>query len=200
VAANPQPLLIVLAGPNGAGKTTFFDEYLQPLGLPYVNADRLARALRTTPSPGGEDDIDRRAFDEAERLRAAFVEAHISFCTETVLSDQVGAKLRFLRDARAAGFVVVLIFIGLDSSVLSVARVTQRVRAGGHDIPDDKLHARFPRTLHNLRAAMSTVSHAVLFDNSSDDHPYRVVAVYEDGRLATQHPPLPVWTNGLPGL
>jgi predicted ABC-type ATPase len=76
-----------------------------------------------------------------------------------------------------------------------VARVTQRVQQGGHDVPDAKLHARFPRTLANLRAAIRTVDHAFLFDNSSYDHPFRIVAIYEQGRLVRQAPRLPRWLS-----
>lgn len=61
----PQLLLIVLAGPNGAGKSTFYEEYLAPGGLPFVNADLLARGL------GGVDDEARarQAADLAEQER-----------------------------------------------------------------------------------------------------------------------------------
>ena len=38
-------VLIVLAGPNGAGKSTFFDAFLAPTGIRFVNADLIARAL-----------------------------------------------------------------------------------------------------------------------------------------------------------
>lgn len=193
-------VLVVLAGPNGAGKTTFFEEYLLDLGLPFVNADRIARELRVRMPDAAADDIDRRAFREAERLRTAFIEARVSFCAETVFSDEVGAKLRWLRNARATGFTIVLVFVGLDNPMLSSARVMQRVQSGGHDIPDAKLHARFPRTLANLRAALAIVDDAFLVDNSSFDHPYRAVAVYHGGRLVSRHPPLPAWTTGIPGL
>jgi predicted ABC-type ATPase len=199
-ALQAQPVLIFLAGPNGAGKTTFFEAYLEPLGLPYVNADRIARFLRTADPSAPSDAIDRRAFAEAERLRAALVEARLSFSTETVFSDPARAKLTLLEEARRRGFAVFLVFIGLDSPVLSIARVKQRVEQGGHDVPDDRLRARFPRTLANLREAVGIVDQAVLFDNSFDDAPYRVVAVYQGGRLASRHPPLPPWTRGLPGL
>ncbi|OLC36080.1 MAG: hypothetical protein AUH81_08700 [Candidatus Rokubacteria bacterium 13_1_40CM_4_69_5] len=191
-----QPVLLFLAGPNGAGKTTFFEEYLDDLGLPYVNADRIARVLRNADPTASSDDIDRRAFIEAERLRRAFLEARLSFCTESVFSD----PLKFLKEARVRGFAVFLIFIGLDSPVLAAARVRQRVQHGGHDVPDEKLHARFPRTLANLRAAIPIVDEAFLFDNSSYDTPYRVVAVYQRGQIVSRHPPLSLWTRGLPGL
>lgn len=118
------------------------------------------------------------------------MEAGLSFCTETVFSDPVGAKLRLLEEARTRGFAVFLVFIGLDSPSLAVARVKQRAQHGGHDVSDEKLHARFPRTLANLRTAVPIVDEAFLFDNSSYDTPYRVVAVYVGGRLV----------QGLPGL
>jgi len=195
-----QPVLIFLAGPNGAGKTTFFEQYLDRLGLPYVNADRIARVLRSTDPTAASDDIDRRAFGEAERLRTSFVEAAVSFCTETVFSDPASAKLKFLKRARASGFAIFLIFVGLDDPDLAVARVKQRVHHGGHDVPDAKLRARFPRILANLRGAIPIVDEAFLFDNSSYDTPYRIVAVYRQGHLVSRHPPLPPWTQGVGAL
>jgi len=198
--SSAQPALIFLAGPNGAGKTTFFEEYLAGLGLPYVNADRLARQLERAEPALSREAIDRRAFAGAEQLRAALIEARLGFCTETVFSDPAGAKLGRLGQARAQGFAVFLIFIGLESAALSMARVKQRVAQGGHDVPAVKLRARFPRTLRNLRAAIPIVDEAFVFDNSSFDHPYRIIAVYERGQLVSRHPPLPAWTRGLPGL
>jgi predicted ABC-type ATPase len=194
------PVLIFLAGPNGSGKSTFFDAYLAHLGLAYVNADRIASALRAADATASQDQIDRRAFSAAEGLRASFVAARMSFCTETVFSDPIGAKLELLAEARTRGLAIVLIFIGLDSPELSVTRVMQRVAQGGHDIPDQKLYARYPRVLANLRAAIPVVDEAFLFDNSSFDEPYRLVARYAQGKLVSQHPPLPPWTHGLPGL
>jgi predicted ABC-type ATPase len=193
------PSLVFVAGPNGSGKSTFFAEYLAPLGLPYVNADEIARRVRDADPGASAADVDRRAFRDAERLRAALLEAGVSFATETVFSDPVGAKLRFLQHAHRRGFTTFLVFICLESAALSIARVHQRTRQGGHDIPDAKLRARFPRTLANLRGAIPIVDEAFLFDNSSFDTPYRIVAIYARGRLVSRHPPMPAWTRGLPG-
>ena len=194
------PVLIFLAGPNGAGKSTFFETYLAHFGLPFVNADRIARALSSAAPAAPAGDLDRQGFTEAEKLRAAFMEAGLSFCTETVFSDPAGAKVGFLAGARRRGFAIFLVFIGLESATLSVARVMQRVRHGGHDVPDDKLHARFPRTLANLQAAIPLADEAFVFDNSSADAPYRFVASYMRGALANRYPPIPGWAQGLPGL
>ncbi|MGH7402293.1 MAG: AAA family ATPase [Candidatus Rokuibacteriota bacterium] len=193
-------ILIFLAGPNGSGKSTFFDEYLADLGLPFVNADVMARRLRDARPGSPADELERRAFVEAEAIRGAFLEAGISFCIETVFSDPYSAKLDFLARARAAGYAVFLVFIGLDSPQLSIARVKHRVATGGHDVPDEKLISRFPRTLANLRGGVLLADEGFLFDNSSVREPYRLVLVYEEGQIVNRFPPLPSWTAGLPRL
>lgn len=194
------PVLIFLAGANGAGKSTFFAEYLGELGLPFVNADVFGGMLRAADPTAPPEAIDRRAFDRAEETRAALLEAGVSFCTETVFSDSRHAKLDFLERARASGYAVFLVFIGLESADLSIGRVMHRVAGGGHDVPDDKLRQRFPRTLANLSAAIPIADEAFLFDNSSARQPYRLVAAYARGQLVSAFPPLPSWMAGLPGV
>ena len=44
--ADGRLVLTVLAGSNGAGKSSFYERYLRPLGLPFVNADEIAKVLR----------------------------------------------------------------------------------------------------------------------------------------------------------
>jgi hypothetical protein len=67
--ARGEPVLVFLAGSNGAGKSTFFASYLQPLGLPFVNADEIALRLREGSLPTEAGDVDRFAFELAERSR-----------------------------------------------------------------------------------------------------------------------------------
>jgi predicted ABC-type ATPase len=200
ILAHEGPVLIFLAGSNGAGKSTFFKEYLKPLGLTFINADEIAVLLRQVVLPAEAEDIDRLAFQKAEELRRSLLVQRRSFCTETVFSDPQGAKVDFLRQARKAGYAVFLVFIGLASPELSIARVMQRVDEGGHDVADDKLLGRYPRTLANLQEAIPIVDEAFLFDNSSDRDPFRLVAVYAEGQVVRRAGPLPGWAMGLPGL
>ena len=37
--------LWMLVGGNGAGKSTFYQQALQPLGIPFINADVIAKEL-----------------------------------------------------------------------------------------------------------------------------------------------------------
>jgi predicted ABC-type ATPase len=112
---------------------------------------------------------------------------------ETVFSDPQGAKLEFLKECQSNGYTVSLVFIGLESAELSLGRVIQRVERGGHDVPDAKIEARFPRTFDNLREALTFVDEALLFDNSSSDQPFRFVAAFKGGKRQRRKGFAPAW-------
>jgi predicted ABC-type ATPase len=178
------PRLIFLAGPNGAGKSTFFEAFLKDAGLPFVNADRIGAALGVS---------DSEAAAAADAARAQLLAEGMSFITETVFSDPVGAKLQFLREAIAAGYRVTVYFIGLSSAQLSGARVAQRVRAGGHDVPPERLDRRFWQSLENLKEAVTFVPEVHVYDNSSAESPYRLVFSVRESRIELPGDPLPDW-------
>lgn len=189
LAQGGDPLLVMLAGPNGAGKSTFFKHYLRSEGLPFINADSIAAEL----GAGDPLAIATAATRLADRYRENLLEQKTSFVFETVFSDPVGDKVEFLRRAQNAGYRVALIFIGLDNATVSKARVIERVAKGGHDVPDDKLQSRFPRSLTNLARALQTVDLAMLFDNSKADQPFRHVATFESGELVAVTELKPGW-------
>jgi predicted ABC-type ATPase len=186
-------LLLVVAGPNGAGKSTFVETFLKPTGMLVVNPDEVAKGL----SPDAPEAIAYEAARVADTWRRDLVARGVSFCMETVFSDPHGANLDFLKECQFQGYVVTLIFIGLDSADLSRARVMERVEAGGHDVPDEKIAARFPRTFTNLRRALSFVNHALLFDNSSADEPYQFVAEFRGGKRRRRKGYLATWAASL---
>jgi predicted ABC-type ATPase len=191
-----EPLLVALAGPNGAGKSTFYVHFLSAEGIPFVNADWIARDL-------AHHELPSEAYEAAKRAdvyRRRLLERGVSFAFETVFSDPAGDKVQFLRQAQSQGYSIHLVFIGLENRALSAARVAERVERGGHDVPDEKLHERFPRTLKNLREAVAFVDLAVLLDNSLASEPFRFVAAFERGRVVKDSGLRPRWVAGLPGL
>jgi predicted ABC-type ATPase len=179
-----RPVLVALAGPNGAGKTTFHEAYLKPAGLRFVNADVIARELGMEAYA---------AAHVTAALRRELLNQRESFVFETVFSDPAGDKRSFLKAAAAAGYTVVLCFVGLATVALSDERVAMRVSQGGHDVPWDKLAARFPRTLANLKAAISELPHVLVYDNSDLTQPFRRIAVFADGSAVEVAEPLPEW-------
>jgi predicted ABC-type ATPase len=179
-----RPVIVALAGPNGAGKSTFFEAHLASAGLRFLNADDLAREIS----------LDAAAAAElANRLRVELVEQRESFVFETVLSDPVGDKVAFLAKAATQGYAVVMVFIGIDDPAISEQRVAMRVSRGGHDVPADKLSARFPRTMANLALAIEKLPHVLVFDNSDLADPFRKIAEFEHGKSVFLSDPLPSW-------
>ena len=183
-----RPVLVALGGPDGAGKTTFFHSHLKPAGLRFLNADEVARELEIG------------AYEAAKvitQLRQELVRLRESFVFETVFSDPVGDKLGFLKEAAQSGYTVLLCFIAIAGPETSEQRVAMRVSQGGHDVPSEKLVSRFPRTMANLKAAISQLPHVLIFDNDDFGIPFRRVAVFEKGRLEWAARQVPKWLSDL---
>jgi predicted ABC-type ATPase len=183
-----RPIVVAIAGPNGAGKTTFYRTHLQNSGLRFVNADVLTQGLNVDPY---------EAAKLAATLRDVLIQQRGSFVFETVFSDPAGDKLAFLKRAVAAGYGVVLCFIGLESTSASEARVAMRVSQGGHDVPRGKLVARFPRTLANLKTALREIPVVMTFDNSDLRAPFRHVLTCEMGQARFPKSTIPKWLRDI---
>ena len=157
--------VIIIAGPNGAGKTTFAREFLpNEAACPvFVNADLIAAGL----APFAPE----TAAVQAGRLMLAELERHFqarkSFAFETTLSGR--GYLRHIARWQAAGYRIELIFLRLASADEAVARVAQRVKQGGHDIPETVIRRRFEAGLDNFSRYYAPVANAwALYDNSRE--------------------------------
>lgn len=179
-----RPVIVALAGPNGAGKTTFYEAHLKASGLRFINADILAGELGIAAY---------QAAEVAAKLRQEFVSQGESFVFETVFSDPVGDKLTFLKQAAQQDYAVVVCFIGIADSDRSEERVAMRVSQGGHDVPTDKLTARFPRTMTNLKQAIRELPCVFVFDNDDLRTPFRLAAVFQNGRRTFLAKSIPGW-------
>lgn len=182
-----RPVVVALAGPNGAGKTTFYHVHLQSAGLRLVNADVIARELNLDPY---------KAAKIAGSIRQELVHQRESFVFETVFSDPVGDKLSFLKTALRKGYTVLLCFIATGPKI-SAERVAMRVSQGGHDVPTEKLIARYPRILANLKTAIVQLPQVWVFDNDDLTHPFSLRAVYQGGHAVKLRRPVPPWLRPL---
>lgn len=197
-------LLVVIAGHNGAGKTTIYRERLEnSIGAlldAHINADDIERAVFDDLGQNGhsKQELERMAAREATRLRLQYFEQDISFSFETVFSDPVMEKARFMDEARQRGYLVVLLAVGLDSIEKSKERVAIRHAKGGHNIRGDKLEQRYGRVLRNFALGTKVASLAIFLDNSEDREAdtadtYWDIAFFEDGELACRVESPPAW-------
>ena len=190
MSAGIPPVLWVIAGPNGAGKTSLFDQSLRDK-LPFINADEIARELA-----GGSDGTAAweagRLAVEQRRIALRNCEA---FSVETTLAGK--SALALMRMARARGYRVNLVYVGLDFPELSADRVAQRVSNGGHGIPLAAISRRYPASIANLSHALRLCDRAHVLDNSSEER--RLLLHIEDGKTRYIGSDLPEWlTNAVP--
>ncbi len=196
-----RPIFYLLAGPNGAGKSTLY-KALKAAGkiaanAEFVNADLYEAAhLQHIQDPLKRSEAAR---DWADARRAQLLAEGKSFVSETVFSHE--SKLALIEEAQAQGFFVLLFVVALDNPERLLARVSQRVREGGHGVPVDRILARYPRTLALLAKAVRMADAALLHD-SHDAQPgtHKLVATCEKQNTRILHQSLPQWAHQVLGM
>lgn len=181
--------LWLLAGGNGAGKSTFYRTRLQPLGLPFVNADIIARELY----PDAPEEHSYDAARIAEEIRYELLREGRIFCFETVFSHP--SKIDFVAHAKTLGYQVILVFIHLESTELNKARISQRLESGGHHVPDEKVEQRIPRLLKHIKTVIPLCDPVHVLDNSSARNPFKPVMVIRAGKIEVQQSIVPEWAE-----
>lgn len=181
VIEGEKPVMIMMAGINGAGKSTFFEEYLECLGFPFLNADNISKERLGRHALTMEEGVKSSKAVSEEILKAT--QNSSSFVRETVFSDLGGHRLSEISNVVKEGYKVILCYIWLNSPELAEARVNQRVSQGGHDVERKKIATRYPRTLHNLKEAIPITDVVYVFDNSDISNQYRVMGVFSASKL-----------------
>ena len=125
----------------------------------------------------------------SDLIRQKLLAGRASFSFETVLSSP--DKLDFLRKASRAGYRVYLYYVATDDPLINISRVKSRVRKGGHDVPTDKIVARYRRSLDALLGAIDVSHRAYLFDNSGIES--KLIAEVNDGELRLVSSSIPNW-------
>ena len=157
------PRVIIIAGPNGAGKTTFAREFLpSEAACPvFVNADLIAAGI----APFDPESAALRAGRLMLKEISHHFAARTSFAFETTLSGR--GYLRLIKEWQATGYRVKIIFLKLANADEAVARVAQRVKQGGHNIPEAVIRRRFAAGLENFAKLYAPrVDSWALYDNA----------------------------------
>lgn len=128
----------------------------------YINADEIKKYLKCS---------DIEAAETAERQREEHVANMEEFCFETVLSTDRNLKL--LQRAKEKGYFVRCYYLLTADPMINVFRVKSRVESGGHDVPEDKIIARYDRALNLVKELVKVCDICHIYDNS-EERPFRI--------------------------
>ncbi len=137
------PQFIIFGGGNGSGKSTSA-AFVLPDAISYVNADEIAKGL---PEAEGENK-DARASRILINAMGEHEARREDFAMETTLASRSLAPR--VRRLQAVGYEFQLLFFWLDSPEMNILRVAERVRKGGHHIPEEVIRRRYVAGLKNL--------------------------------------------------
>ncbi|HUH83074.1 MAG TPA: AAA family ATPase [Stellaceae bacterium] len=165
--ARKRPFILVLAGVNGAGKSSVAGDMLKEHGVPWFNPDAYARELIQRLGCT-RDEADAEAWASGKRRLEAALAEGTDYAFETTLG---GATISRLLVSAAATHHISMIYCGLDSIEKHMSRVRLRVEHGGHDIPEERIRARWSSSRENLVALLPHLFHLQVFDNSVDVAP-----------------------------
>ena len=177
------PEIYVFGGCNGSGKTTLATAILSSVDnqIEFVNADIIAAELNP-------NNVDAVAI-EASRLMLERINTlsrqGMDFAFETTLAARTFAK--FLRECKANGYRINLVYVWLESAELAVSRVAKRVASGGHNIPEDVIRRRYERGRGNFVELYSPIAdYWIVYDNTrqtrnevAEKTPNQQITVYQ---------------------
>jgi len=181
------PLLTIIAGPNGSGKSTLTKSVDFDGRDRLVDPDAVAWALNAA-DPGAAAIAAGR---EVLKRVAAYLAAGVSFAVETTLSGK--GNLDLIVRAKARGYDVHLVFVGVDTPERSISRVRNRAARGGHSISDADVRRRYERAMTNSARALRLAGIATFYDNSADQA--RLILLAKDGIVVWRAVPTPAWAK-----
>ena len=191
-------MITALAGVNGAGKSSIGGSKLHDAGLDWYNPDEVARALQAQFPDRSLEEINSQVWHEGlGRLREA-IRDNTDFAFETTLGGNTITNT--LLQAVAAGVRVNIWYCGLVTPELHIDRVKARVARGGHDIPEDKIRARYRTSMQNLCLLAIGVHQLAVYDNSlplgNDKKPkIRLLLHFKNDEIKALNQKMPGWAK-----
>ena len=157
----------IIAGVNGAGKSS------------------LIGVLRKEITSLGEIVESIEMIDDC-------LEKEICFTQETTLSGH--RILATIKKAIEKGYYIRLYYVGLNTVEESLARIENRVKKGGHNIPDTDVKRRFNKRFEDLSMILPYCDEATFYDNENG---FVAVAEYKNGEIMQIGSVQPSWLKGL---
>ncbi|MFO2569243.1 zeta toxin family protein [Legionella pneumophila serogroup 2] len=161
------PHLIIIAGPNGAGKSTAAPALLKDAlhVNNFVNADVIAQGLCAYQPERAAILAGRIMLERIHTL----ANEKVNFAFETTLASRTFAT--WIPKLQNQGYQFHLIFLWLQNADLAVFRVKERIKAGGHSVPEETIRRRYAAGLKNFFHLYNPLADSwQLYDNSNTNN------------------------------
>jgi predicted ABC-type ATPase len=136
--------LVIIAGANGVGKTTFARAFLREYDYEFLNADEIAKSLSAENPAEKKISAGKLFFQKLYKN----IENHRSLLIESTLSGHYLEKV--LKNLRDENYQTTIVFLFADSPEILIERIAERVKKGGHFVPDEDVRRRFARGKRNF--------------------------------------------------
>jgi predicted ABC-type ATPase len=158
------PKLIIVGGSNGSGKTTLAKVMVETYSFRYLGADEFAFKM----NPQDVESVQRAAAEMFIREIEYAISNREPIIVESTLSGLT--LINHIKNAKKNGYQVMCAYIYLDSVEISILRVQLRVKQGGHNVPENDIRRRFPRSRLNFWNLYRPICHSwELYYNSPEE-------------------------------
>jgi len=159
-----KPQYLIVAGINGAGKSTLYEIERDLFADTYrINADEILRR--------NHGDW-RKQSDNLTAMRQELKAIHTSLAqqrsihVETTLAGTGHAQRNLIAEAHKQAYNVTLLYVTLQSDLLAIDRVQQRVTKGGHGISTARIKKRYQQSLINFKKIAALCDNLIIYDNT----------------------------------
>lgn len=173
---------IVFAGVNGVGKSTLYQTWESLQNMPRVNTDEIVREFGDWRNTSDLMKAGKIAVSKMEQ----YLREDRTFNQETTLCGK--AILRTIKKAKEKGYFIELHYVGVEEVGIVKNRVKERVKRGGHGIPESDIERRYIETFTNLKMILPICDLAVFYDNTKQFHRFAIFKNGEPIRIAHQVP------------
>lgn len=184
------PHIIIIAGPNGAGKSTTAPSLLKGTleVKEFVNADTIAQGLSAFRPEGAAFHAGRVMLKRIHHL----AKERTDFAFETTLASRTFAQ--WIKDLKKTGYIHHLVFLWLPSAEFAIARVAERLRMGGHNVPEEVVRRRYAKGIRNLFSLYMPLADTWrVYDNSESSGPALIASGKTNIQEEVNNPK--IWTS-----
>ncbi len=175
----------IVAGVNGAGKSSLTGV----LRTEMTNLGKIVDVDKMIVKCGGNViEGDKKSIELIDEC----LEKEICFTQETTLSGH--RILATVKKAIEKGYYIRLYYVGLNTVEESLVRIENRVKKGGHNIPDAYVKRRFNKRFEDLTTILQYCDEATFYDNENG---FVAVAEYKNGEILQIGNLKPEWLNEL---